>query len=187
MRGFALWGLIGLVALGVGVSAASAEPGQVVCPIAPGTPSGGEVQWAFSDTGHPAGNAIKSSYVHGRGSWTNGRATGTVCSTDSPTKTGVVRHLVLAVGGQSKLTGRVTENGLLGVRIVVPVKVRVSDDMTCATGATGVITLFASYYSIHRDTMHIHFGAPCAGHNLSYGGPALHVYIARDGAQVNTP
>jgi hypothetical protein len=187
MRGFALWGLTALVALSLAVSGASAEPGQVACPIAPGAPSGGDVQWAFSDSGRPAGNAIKSSYVHGRGSWTNGRATGTVCSTDSPTKVGVVRQLVLAVGGQSKLTGRVTENGLLGVSIVVPVKVRASDDMTCATGATGAITLFASYYSVHRDTMHIHFSARCAGHNLSYSGPALHVYIARDGAQVNTP
>jgi hypothetical protein len=187
MRAFVLWGMTGLVALSLAVSAAGAEPGQVICPIAPGTPSGGDVQWAFSDSGRPAANAIKSSYVHGRGSWTNGRATGTVCSTDSPTKTGVVRHLVLAVGGQSKLTGRVTENGLLGVRVVVPVKVRASDDLTCATGATGTITLFASYYSVHRDTMRIHFSARCTGHNLSYGGSALHVYIARDGAQVNTP
>jgi len=187
MRGFGVCVLTAVVALSLAVSAATAEPGQVVCPISPGAPSGGDVQWAFSDSGRPAGNTIKSSYVHGRGSWTNGHATGTVCATDSPTKTGVVRDLVLAVGGQSKLTGRVMENGLLGVRMVLPVKVNASDDMTCATGATGTITLFASYYSVHRDTMQIHFSARCTGHNLSYSGPALHVYIARHGAQVNTP
>ena len=187
MRSFAVCGLTALVVLSLAGSAATAQPGQVVCPVAPGTPSGGDVQWAFSDSGRPAGNAIKSSYVHGRGNWTSGRATGTVCSTDSPTKTGVVRHLVLAVGGGSKLTGRVTENGLLGVRMVLPVKVRASDDMTCGTGAIGTITLFASYYSVHRDTVQIHFSGRCTGHNLSYSGSALHVYIARHGAQVNTP
>jgi hypothetical protein len=187
MRGFAVCGLAALVVLSFAVSGAIAASGQVVCPLAPGAPSGGDVQWAFSDSGRPAGNVIKSSYVHGRGSWTNGRPTGTVCATDSPTKTGVVRDLVLAAGGQSKLTGRVMENGRLGVRIVLPVKVRASDDMTCTTGTTGTITLFASYYSVHRDTMRIQFGARCAGHNLTYSSPGLHVYIARHGAQVNAP
>jgi len=70
---------------------------------------------------------------------------------------------------------------------VLPVKVRASDDMTCGTGAIGTITLFASYYSVHRDTVQIHFSGRCTGHNLSYSGSALHVYIARHGAQVNTP
>jgi hypothetical protein len=56
-----------------------------------------------------------------------------------------------------------------------------------AKGATGTITLFASYYSVHRDAMQIHFSAPCRGHNLSYSGSALHIYIARHGAQVNSP
>ncbi|MEA2146539.1 MAG: hypothetical protein QOG59_2126 [Solirubrobacteraceae bacterium] len=187
MRGVATWGLGALVALLLVVSAASAKSTQVVCPLAPGSPSGGDVQWAFSDSGRPAGNAVKSSYVHGRGSWTSGRATGTACTTDSPTKGGGVRDLVLAVSGRSKLTGRVTQGGLLGVRLVLGVKVRASDAKHCAKGATGTITLFASYYSVHRDTMQIHFSSRCTGHNLSYRGSSLHVYIARHGAQVNTP
>lgn len=186
MRGSASWALGALVALLLVVSAA-AQAGQVLCPLRPGSPSGGDVQWAFSDSGRPAGNAVDSSYVHGRGSWTSGRATGTACSTDSPAIGGGVRNLVLAVSGRSKLTGRVTQAGLLGVRIVLPVKVRTTDDRLCAKGATGTITLFASYYSVHRDTMRIHFGSRCTGHSLSYGGSALHVYVARRGAQVNTP
>lgn len=145
------------------------------------------MQWAFSDSGRPIGDAVKASYVHGRGSWTSGRATGTACTTDSLTKGGGVRDLVLAVSGRSKLTGRVTQGGLLGVRLVLPVKVRATDDTACATGATGTITLFASYYSVHRDAMQIHFNSSCTGHNRSYSGSALHVYIARHGAQVNTP
>ena len=186
MRGFAAWGLGALVALLLVVSVASAS-GQVTCPLAPGSPSGGDVQWAFSDSGRPVGNAVKSSYVHGRGSWASGRATGTACTTASPTNGGGVRDLVLAASGKSKLTGRVTQAGLLGVRLVLPVKVRASDDKACATGATGTITLFASYYSVHRDTMQTHFNSRCTGHNQSYNGSALHVYIARHGAQVNTP
>jgi hypothetical protein len=176
-----------LVALVLAVSAAIAASGQVACPLRPGLPSGGDVQWAFSDSGPPDGIAVKSSYVHGRGSWTSGRATGTACITDSPTKQGGVRDLVLAVTGMSKLTGRVRQGGLLGVRMVLPVKVRATDDKACAKGATGTITLFASYYSVHRDTMQTHFSPRCSGHNLSYSGSALHVYIARNGAQVTTP
>jgi hypothetical protein len=172
-----------MLALILAVSAAAA-PGQVSCPLRPGAPSGGDVQWAFSDNGRPAGRVIRSSYVHGRGSWTSGHAVGTACTTDSPAQNGGVRDLVLSVGGQSKLTGRVRQNGLLGVRIVLPVKVHASDDPTCAPGATGTITLFASYYSVHRDTMQIHFSPRCSGHNLSYSGSSLHVYIARHGAQV---
>jgi hypothetical protein len=187
MRGFAIWGLGALVALVVGVSAAVAKPRPVVCPIKDGVPSGGDVQWAFTDSGRPGGNSVKRSYVHGQGNWTRGRAGGTGCTTDAPSTGGGVRDLVLTIAGKSKLTGRITQGGLPGVRIVLPVKVRGSDDESCVVGATGTITLFASYYSIHRDTMRVHFSARCAGHNLSYGGASVHVYIARHGRQVNTP
>jgi hypothetical protein len=186
MRGFAAWGLGALAALLVAVPA-GAKSGNVACPLQPGAPSGGDVQWAFSDTGRPVGNAVKASYVHGRGNWTSDRATGTACTTDSLTKGGGVRDLVLAVSGKSKLTGRVTQGGLLGVRLVVPVKVRATDDKACAKRATGTITLFASYYSVHRDTVQIHLNSRCTAHNRSYSGSSVHVYIARDGAQVNTP
>jgi hypothetical protein len=186
MRGFAVWGLGALVVLLLAVPA-GAKSGKVACPIAPGAPSGGDVQWAFSDSGPPVGNAVKTSYVHGRGNWTRAHATGTACTTDALRHGGGVQHLVLAVSGKSKLTGRVTQGGLLGVRLVLPVKVRATDDQACANGAAGTITLFASYYSVHRDTMQIHFSSGCAGHDRSYRGSALDVYIARHGAQVNTP
>jgi hypothetical protein len=174
-------------ALALAASAANASSGSVSCPLKPGSPSGGDVQWAFSDSSKPAGGAIKSSYVHGRGNWTSGSATGTACTTDTPAKTGVVRDLVLAVSGKAKLAGRVAQNGLLGVRLALKVRVSASDDSRCAKGAAGTITLFASYYSVHRDTMQVHFKSHCTGHNLSYSGSALHVYIARNGAQVNSP
>jgi len=187
MRAYGLVGVGALVALALSASGAGARSGQVTCPLRTGAPSGGDVQWAFSDSGLPAVHAVKSSYIHGRGSWTSGRATGTACTTDSLRSGGSARDLVLAVGGTSKLTGRVTQGGMLGVRLVLPVKVRASDDKACAKGTTGTITLFASYYATHRDTMRLRFRPGCTGHNLSYAGPTLHVYIARHGAQVNTP
>jgi len=185
MRGVA-FALAGVLSLSLAASGATASSGHVACPLKPGAPSGGDVQWAFSDSGRPAGKAVTSSYVHGRGSWSTGRAIGTACTTDSPAQGGAVRDLVLTVGGRSKLTPHVRQGGLPGVRIVLGVKVRASDDPACPQGTLGTITLFASYYSVHRDTMQFHFGSGCIGHNLNYSGPSLHVYIARHGAQVNT-
>lgn len=187
MRGISIWGSGALVALLAAAATAGAKPGTVNCPISDGTPTGGDVQWAFTDSGLPNGHAIRSSYVHGRGHWTSGRATGTGCTLDFLKQTAGQRDLVLTISGKSKLTGRVTQGGLLGVRIVLPIKVRASDDPKCAKGAIGTVTLFASYYSIHKDTMKVHLGPRCTGHNFSYSGSKVHVYIARHGAQVNTP
>jgi hypothetical protein len=167
---------------------AAAKPkDRALCPLKAGSPSGGDVQWAFTETGPPGGkhDGIRSSYTHGRGNWTTGRATGKACSQDSPSK-GPSRNLVLTIAGKAKLSPKVTELGLLGVRLVLPVRVSASDDSACAAGTGGTVTLFASYYAIHRDSLKLHFAAGCAGHNFTYRGSRLHVLIARHGAQVNT-
>jgi hypothetical protein len=188
MRALMLWGVSVVVALALVVSAAGATSGQVACPIHSGAvPTTGDVQWDFTDSGRPNGTAVKSSYVHGHGTWTNGRASGTGCTMDALKKVTGVRDLVLTIAGKSKLTGQVEQGGLPGVRIILPVKVRATDDKACAKGATGTITLFASYYGVHVDTMRIRFGRHCTGHSLSYSGSTVHVYIARHGHQVNTP
>ncbi len=93
---------------------------------------------------------------------------------------------MLTIAGKAKLSPKVTELGLLGVRLVLPVRVSASDDSACAAGTGGTVTLFASYYAIHRDSLKLHFAAGCAGHNFTYRGSRLHVLIARHGAQVNT-
>jgi hypothetical protein len=167
---------------------AEAQPAtRASCPLHTGSPSGGDVQWGFSETGPPSSRhqGIRSSYTHGRGNWTNGRASGVVCSQDSLTN-GPARNLVLSVAGTAKLSPRVTELGLLGVRLMLTVRVTASDDGGCATGTHGTITLFASYYAIHRDALTLHFVGGCAAHNLAYASPRLHVLITRHGAQVNT-
>jgi hypothetical protein len=167
---------------------AVAKPGdRALCPLKAGSPSGGDVQWAFTETGHPSGKhaGIRSSYIHGRGNWTAGRAIGKACSQDSLSK-GPARNLVLTVAGKAKLSPKVTELGLLGVRLVLPVRVSASDDTACPARTRGTLTLFASYYAIHRDSLKLHFAAGCAGHNLTYRGSRLHVLIARHGVQVST-
>jgi hypothetical protein len=167
---------------------AAAKPAnRALCPLKTGSPSGGDVQWAFTETGPPSDThrGISTSYTHGRGSWTRGRATGTACSQDSPTA-GPSRNLVLAAAGKAKLSPKVTQFGLLGVRLVVPVRVSASDDRACAAGTRGTATLFASYFAVHRDSLSLHFSGGCADHDHRYSGSKLHVLIARHGAQVNT-
>lgn len=178
-----------IVAVTAVAAAAAAKPAaHATCPLKPGSPSGGDVQWAFTESGAPSDQhkGIKTSYTHGRGNWTSGKTTGKACSQDTLTK-GPARNLVLSAAGKAKLTGRVTQSGLLGVRLVLPLRVSASDDSACAVGTRGTATLFASYFSIHRDTAALHFPKACADHNHRFGGPSLHVYIARHGAQVNTP
>jgi hypothetical protein len=145
------------------------------------------VQWAFTETGPPSGRhpGISSSYTHGRGNWTAGRATGTVCSEDSPI-TGPSRNLVLTVAGKAKLSPGITELGLPGVGLVLPVRVSASDDSGCPGGTRGTVTLFDSYHAIHRDSVSLHFAAACAIHDHRYGGSQLKVLITRHGAQVNS-
>lgn len=177
--------------LAVVVAAAGAAPpppSPAKCPLNPGaTPTGGDVQWAFTVSGPPRGRhpGVVTSYTHGRGSWTRRRSRGTVCQQNSGT--GALKHNVLfAANGSAHLSPRITRGGLLGVGLVLPLVVTKTDDATCAVGTRGKVTLFASYFEIHRDTIRLHFGAGCATHGFSFSGSGVHVFIARHGAQVNT-
>jgi hypothetical protein len=182
---------LGCVAAGLVVIAGGAGAGAATkagsCPLK-GTnpPTGGDVQWAFSFSGRPNGRhpQIRSTYTHGRGTWTSGRARGTVCGSDV-IRNAPTRDIVLAVNGTAHLKGHVTALGHLGVRVALPVKVSASDDAGCTTGTRGKITLFASYFGVHVDSARFAFKGGCARHNLTFGGPSLHVLISRHGAQVN--
>jgi hypothetical protein len=66
------------------------------------------------------------------------------------------------------------------------VTVSASNDSACATGTGGSVTLFASYYGVHHDTISLHFGPGCADHDHLFSGSIVHVLIARDGHQVNS-
>ncbi|HVP02486.1 MAG TPA: hypothetical protein VMT10_07955 [Solirubrobacteraceae bacterium] len=157
------------------------------CPLGATLPSGGAVQWAFSVSGLPVGGhkGITTSYTHGHGTWTAGRAHGAVCHQDSGG--GVAeRHVVARLTSRpARLTGHVTRLGKLGVELVLPLVVSGSDDDACAVGTRGTLTLFASYYEVHVDRAALRFSSGCAAHDHTYRGSRLKVLITRGGAQVN--
>ncbi len=161
---------------------------RVKCPIKAVAAGSPQVEWAFTESGPPSGahRGVVSSYTHGRGTWHGGRASGTICHADQLTGGAGSQDLVLAATSGSKLSPHVTRLGLLGVELALRVKVAASDDAACAVGSPGTVTLFASYYSVHRDSLRLRFAAACADHDHSYGGPGLHVLITRKGAQVNS-
>ncbi len=174
---------VGALALAGPLTAANAK---VKCPIKAST-SSAAVEWAFSESGAPSGShpGIASSYTHGRGLWQGDKASGTICHADRLAAGRGSRNLVLAIAGNSKLSPHVTRMGLLGVELTLKVKVSASDDPACPVGGGGTATLFASYYSVHRDSVRLRFAGGCADHDHSYTGPSLHVLITRKGAQVN--
>lgn len=172
------------------VSPAGASAPRARCPAAATAPppsSATAVQWQFSEVGSPTppSATVSSSWTRGSGSWSAGHASGAICSGDSGGGARG-RNLVLSVSRASTLSPHITRLGLLGVGLTLRVSVSASDDPACPSGTAGSVTLFASYYSVHRDTIALHFAAACADHDHTFAGAIVHVLIARDGHQVNS-
>jgi len=183
-------GVLGVV---VGLSAFAEAPARAVsadpaaCPLKASSviPSG--EAWAFTETGPPSTPhpGITSSYTHGRGTWTNGRGSGTICNEDSVT--GHPSHnLVLAVGGSSRISTNITRLGHLGAGLLLNVTVSASDDETCPVGTRATVTLFASYFQGHHDSVQFHFTGGCGAYDYTYVGSQLHVVIANNGQAVRS-
>jgi hypothetical protein len=173
-----------------GVLAASGSAGattKVKCPIK-ASASSSPVEWAFTESAPPTGphKGIASSYTHGHGRWQNGKASGTICHADQLTAGRGSRNLVLAMAGGSKLSPHVKRLGLLGVELTLKVRVAAGDDPACPVGVAGTVTLFASYFSVHRDSLRMRFATACSTHDHLFTGSSLHVLITRKGAQVNS-
>jgi hypothetical protein len=171
---------------GSGATGATAGHEKASCPAGVAA-SLGPVQWIWSELGAPQRGSTSATWawMRGNGTWNGGRARGTICAEE---KGGGLprRNVVLTVSGASKLTPHVTKLGLLGVQLVLPVKVSASDNSAaCSDGSTGSVTLFASYYGVHRDTARVQFASTCAAYDAAFSGPILHVEITRHGAQVN--
>ena len=168
---------------------AGAAAATVTCPASASSASAnsaGPVQWAFSVIGAPTAGAqgVTWSWTRGKGAWNSGQATGAICSEEKGSFPR--RELVLKVTGNSLLVPKTTRLGLLGVSIAVPVTVGATDDTNCPKGTRGTVTLFASYYSVHRDSIVVHFAGACTDHNHTFTGSIVKVLIARNGAQVNS-
>jgi hypothetical protein len=170
---------------GASAAAGGAAAAPVRCPPFASTTPPGAVQWIFSELGAPQAPSGRTtrSWTRGQGSWSAGRATGAICADDTG---GGHRDAVLAPAGAAALSPQIKRLGLLGVGIAIGVRVSASDDPACAVGTRGTVTLFASYYSVHRDTIALHFGAGCADHDHRFAGQIVHVEIDRGGKQVNS-
>jgi len=189
-RRSSLVAVIASLAAAVPLVLAGGAQASVTCPASASAASAttaGPVQWEFSVIGAPSAGAsgVTSSWTRGNGVWNTGQATGTICSEDKGSF--ARRDLVLKVTGSSLLTPKTSRLGLLGVSVVLPVSVGASDDAACPKGTHGTVTVFASYYSVHRDSIALHFTGACADHDHTFTGAAVKVLITRNGAQVNSP
>jgi hypothetical protein len=173
---------IGAGALAGGSSAAT----SVTCP-ASAADSLGPVQWAFTGLGAPSASraGVTNSWFRGTGTWSNGAAHGTICADDQGGGAPKNRVVLETSSAPSALTPHITKLGLLGVGLTIPVTVTATSDASCAKGTAGTVTLFASYYGVHKDSLVAHFAAACRDHDLTFTGSDLHVEISRNGAQVN--
>ena len=92
---------------------------------------------------------------------------------------------MLSVSGSSQLSPRVTRLGHPGVVLVLHASVAASDDSACAAGAHGTVTIFASYYEGHHDSVELRFNGGCTPHDATFLGPTLYALIAENGREVN--
>lgn len=145
-----------------------------------------KAEWVWSAYGKPASSAggVSYSQTGGNGTWSGGRAHGTICSQDQGGGK-PKRSIVLKVLGASKLSPGITRGGLLGIGITLHVTViKTGDPDVCPTDSTGTVNLFASYYSTHSDKASMSFAGTCAGWDESFSGSILHVEISNDGAMI---
>jgi hypothetical protein len=165
-------------------TSAPAKPKLIKCSA--GAASGGTDQWLWSAYGKPSSSSSTVSYsqTSGGGSWTGGHAKGTICSQDQGGGE-PKRSIALLVSGSSRLTANTKQLGLLGVAIVLHVTVSKSGDpAVCPVGATGTVSLFASYYGVHRDKASLAFSGTCAAWDQTFTASILHVEISHDGAEI---
>jgi len=190
--GAATW--VSALAIAVGASAApgstatyAATAASVAkCPLKSSSSIPPGDAWAFHDTAAPssAHPGISSSYVHGRGDWGGNHGSGTICLQHS-SSSGGSHELVLAVTGSARVYPGVTRLGHRGVQLALHMSVVMSDDLSCPVASHGSVTLFASYYEEHRDSLKLRFADNCATYADTFAGQMLSALIAEDGHQVN--
>ena len=93
---------------------------------------------------------------------------------------------MLAVRGSSHVSAGVTRLGRRGVELLLNVTVAASDSPSCTLGTRGAVTLFASYYQGHHDSLRFRFASGCRTLAATYTGSRLIALIARNGHQVNS-
>lgn len=155
------------------------------CPLQSSSSIPAGAAWAFHESGAPSGPhaGVASTYVHGRGGWGSGRASGTICEAYS-LAAGGPHDLVLSVSGTARVSPRITRIGHLGAGLALGGTVTASDDPACAVGTRLSVTIFASYYEGHHDSVKLAFRGGCAAYDATFLGSQLYALIAEDGHQV---
>lgn len=143
--------------------AASVPPAYCSLPSGPANPS-----WAFH-AGAPI-LAGSGTYAHGHGTLSAQHVTGQICQVDR-TAGSPDRQVILSVHGAATPQHAVTVHGVLGNRIVLPVRVSNSTDPRCRVGTKGNVTVFSSYNGVHRDSLDFAFPRACRDHDHHYSGP----------------
>ncbi len=177
-------GMCALAGMAPATGAASADPAHCPLQSTASVPPGDA--WAFHDTALPASPhaGVASSYIHGRGSWAGGRGSGTICQQHGAAS-GPAHNIVLSAEGSASVSPRVMRLGHLGVTVSLHAKVAASDDPACVPATAVAVTIFASYYEGHYDSLQLHFSGSCSAYDATFSGPALYALIAADGRQVN--
>lgn len=178
--------LVIAVAVGSAVAATATATAPAKCPLKSSSSIPPGDAWAFHDTAAPSSPhpGINSSYVHGRGRWGAGQGSGTICLADT-SASGASHEVVLNVAGSARVHPGVTRLGHRGVQLALKVSVTTSDDPSCPVGSHGGVTLFASYYEQHRDSLQLRFAGTCATYADTFTGSQLSALIADNGHQVN--
>jgi len=167
-------------------SADGASRAGVRCPLKSSSaiPSGDA--WAFHETGVPSTPhpGITSSYIHGRGDWGGGHGSGTICQ-ENRSSTGPSRDIVLTIAGSSHVSPGITRLGHPGAGLALDATVAASSDPRCSDGTHATVTIFASYYEGHHDSVQLHFAGGCTPYDATFLGSQLYALIAENGHQVN--
>lgn len=158
--------LCGSLAAGLSASAAGTAAGAQAPCFAQIPPFHGNPQWGFH-TGPP---------ITGKNG-TYSRAIGDV-RLSSGTISGTICQVKIADGDQKLIVLKPTRVlshthygkpfGALGNLMSVQVKVKSSTDKSCRVGATGTMTVNATYNGVKSASVQFNFPPTCKGHNQTY-------------------
>jgi hypothetical protein len=81
--------------------------------------------------------------------------------------------VVLSVRGAARISPGIVRMGRRGTAVTLGVAVTASDDPACRVGTAGTVSIFASYYESHHDTVRFSFAAGCGGYDATYGGSGV--------------
>lgn len=138
-------------------------------------PFHGNPQWGFH-TGPPVtGKNGTYSRAIGDVTLSSGKISGTICQVN--VAGGVQKLIVLKPTRVVSHTHYGKPFGVLGNLMSVQVKVKSSTDKDCKAGATGTMTVNATYNGVKSASVQFKFPSSCRGHNQTYHSPQVDALV----------